>query len=121
MTRLGWTPIEGWWTWRLLGEDEPVRLAQDPESRNMHVARESMRNACLGRLEHRRPRQFEGVGGGVIKEPVNAYLATCAPSIKKSLLMGVLTGATWMADRAHRRKLRGFVAVPVLRTVKTKG
>ena len=32
MTRLGWIPIEGWWTWRLRGEDEPLRLVQDPES-----------------------------------------------------------------------------------------
>ena len=43
----------------------------------------------------------------MVKEPDNVYLATCSPAIKKSLLMGVLTGATWTADRAHRRKLRG--------------
>ena len=60
MTRLGWIPIEGWWTWRLPGEDEPLRLAQVPEP-------------WLGR---RRLRHFEGVGGGVVKVPVDAYLAT---------------------------------------------
>ena len=63
-------------------------------------------------MERRRPRQFEGVEGGVIKEPVNAYLATCSPAVKRSLLMGVLTGATWTADRAHRRRLWGSARCP---------
>ena len=51
-------------------------------------------------LEQRRPRQFEGMRGEVLKDVLNDALA------KHTLLMGALAGATWTADRALRRGLR---------------
>ena len=78
----------------------------------MHVAREALRTRALQDLELRRPRQFEGVGEGVMKEPVNEYMQSCKTQVKMSLLLGVLTGALWTADRANRRGLRSGAACP---------
>ena len=78
----------------------------------MHVARETLRCQMLQALELRRPRQYEGVGEGVVKGQVNDYMHSCTPQIKKSLLLGVLTGAVRTADQAHRRGLRGEAACP---------
>ena len=43
LLKMGWTPLEGWWTWRVPGEEQPLRLAEDNESRVMHIARETLR------------------------------------------------------------------------------
>ena len=47
LIRIGWTLLEGWWTWSVPGEEQPLRLAEDQESRVMPVARETVRHQQL--------------------------------------------------------------------------
>ena len=72
----------------------------------MHRLREALRGQQLRKLEQRRPRQFEGMRGEVLKDVLNAALAMHTDSLERTLLQGALTGATWTADRAFRRGLR---------------
>ena len=57
-------------------------------------------------LEKRRPRTFGGIGAHLDRMLTLSDVATCDTELDKSLLTGVMAGAIWTADRAHRRGLR---------------
>ena len=106
MWGLGWKPLEGWWSWQLPDEVEPFDMVHDPEQELKHRLREALRGQQLRNLEQRRPRQFEGMRGEVLKDVLNDALAKHADALERTLLMGALAGATLTAERAFRRGLR---------------
>ena len=68
--------------------------------------RESPREHHLEALQKRRPRVLGCMGARLDRDPTMSELARCATELDKSLLRGVMAGALWTADRAHRRGLR---------------
>ena len=106
MWGLGWKPLEGWWSWQLPDEVEPFDMVRDPERPLMHRLREALRGQQLRNLEQRRPRQFQGMRGEVLKDVLNAALAKHTDALERTLLLGALAGATWTAELAFRRGLR---------------
>ena len=72
-------------------------MVSDPEQVLMHRLREALRGQQLRNLGQRRPRQFEGMRGEVLKDVLNDALAKHADALERTLLMGALAGATWTA------------------------
>ena len=75
-----------------------------------HLFLELLKEHRLEALEKRRPRIFGGMGARLgreltLSELALSELALCTTELDKSLLRGVLAGAVWTADRAHRRGL----------------
>ena len=71
-----------------------------------HLFRESLREHHLEALEKRRPRLFGVMGARIDRELTLSELERCTTELDKSMLRGVMAGALWTADRAHRRGLR---------------
>ena len=71
-----------------------------------HVLRESLWETQLAALEKRRPRTFGGMGARLERTLMRSDITTFDTKLDKSLFPGVLVGAIWTGDRAHRRGLR---------------
>ena len=71
-----------------------------------HLFREALRESQLTALEKRRPRTFGGMGARLDRTLTLSDIAACDTKLDKSLLIRVMAGAIWTADRAHRRRLR---------------
>ena len=106
MWGLGWKPLLGWWNCQLPDELEPFDIVRDLEWVLMHRLREAVRGQQVRNVEHRRPRQFEGMRGEVLKDVLNDAQAKHRDALERTLLMGALAGAKWMVNRAFRRGLR---------------
>uniref|UniRef100_A0A7S1NIQ5 Uncharacterized protein n=1 Tax=Eutreptiella gymnastica TaxID=73025 RepID=A0A7S1NIQ5_9EUGL len=106
VTNLGWRAIDRWWKWQLPDDPEPLDMVCEPVSKLMHRVQEALREQQLRQLELRRPRQFEGMKGEVLKDVLNKQLVNYPDGVERALLLGAIAGATWTADTAHRRGLR---------------
>ena len=58
---VGWTPIEGWWKWKIRGVRGIINLATSQWRALKDQFRDSIRSKCIGELEVRRPRLFKGI------------------------------------------------------------
>ena len=106
---LGWKPLEGWGSWRIpdtVRRSETFDMVRDLERLLMHRLWEALWGQQLRRLEQRRPRHFEGMRGGVLKDVFNAVVAKHRDAVDYTLLLGALAGATWTADGAFCCLLR---------------
>ena len=81
-------------------------MALDTQGELEHAIREELRKRELLRVETRRPRLFVGIGGNINRGLTLAYLSCCDAELNKAMLRRVLTGAIWIAQRAHERGLR---------------
>ena len=104
--RLGWCNMRGWWQWSLPHSATVVHLVHAPKEYVEHLFREALRENQLTALEKRRPRTFGGMGARLDRMLTLSDIAACDTELDKSLLRGVMVGAIWTADRAHRRGLR---------------
>ena len=104
--RLGWRTLRGWWSWSMPRTGISVHLVHASKEYVEHLFRESLREHHLEALEKRRPRLFGGMGAWIDRELTLSKLARCATELDRSMLRGVMAGALWTADRAHRRGLR---------------
>ena len=68
----------------------------------------------LRALEQRRPRQYEGLRGEVLKDILQKRLEEYPEGSERTLLLGAPAGATLTADRACRRGLRDTPHCPPL-------
>ena len=109
---LGWKALEGWWLWQLPDELEPLDMVRDSEPKMMHRLQEALRGQQLRALEQRRPRQYEGMLGVVLKDVLNKKLGDYPEGLERTLLLGAEAGATWTADRASGAA--GQPALPLL-------
>ena len=104
--RHGWSSLRGWWSWTMPRMGISVHLVHASKEYVEHLFRESLREYHLEAPEKRRPRIFGGMGPRLDRDLTLSELAQCATELDKSLLRGVMAGAVWTADRAHRRGLR---------------
>ena len=104
--RLGWRNQRGWWSWTMPRTGISVHLVHTAKEYVEHLFRESLREHRLEALEKRRPRLFGGMGARIDRVLTLSEVARCATELDKSMLRGVMAGALWTADRAHRRGLR---------------
>ena len=77
-----------------------------------HRMWESMRWVTPLRLEAQQPRTFGGLSGSIDRRACRVGLARFHGETKLSLLRGVLTGATWTASRASKRRTRPTLTCP---------
>ena len=82
-----------------------VHLVHASKEYMEHLFRESLREYHLEAMEKRRPRFFGGMGAHLDEDLTLSELALCATELDKLLLRGVMAGAVWTAERAHRRGL----------------
>ena len=104
--RLGWRNQRGWWSWTMPRTGISVHLVHAAKEYVEHLFRESLREHHLEALEKRRPRLFGGMGARIDRELTLSELARCATELDRSMLRGVMAGALWTADKAHRRGMR---------------
>ena len=100
--RHGWTSLRGWWSWTMPCTGISVHLVHASKEYVEHFFRESLREYHLEALEKHRPGIFGGIGACLDRDLTLSELAQCATELDKSLLRGVMAGAVWTADRAHR-------------------
>ena len=97
--------MRGWWQWSLPHSATVVHLVHAPKEYVEHLFREALRENQLTALEKRRPRTFGGMGARLDRTLTLSDIAACDTELDKSLLRGVMVGAIWTANRAHRRGL----------------
>ena len=103
---LGWLRPSSWWEWEVAGrQGGPLLVTEGTWGAVRHEIREGLRCHHLTNLEARRPRQFGGLGGHVEGALCRSSLDACSSGLRRGLLEGLLAGATWTADRAHRRRM----------------
>ena len=81
-------------------------MVSEQMSRLMHRVQVALPGQQTRQLELSRPRQFEGMRGEVLKDVWNKQLSKSPDGVVRTLILGAIAGATWTADRAHRRGLR---------------
>ena len=111
---LRWAPMGVWWRWRVPGQGEPLDLVAGDWALLRHRIRESLLRAALLRLEARRPQTFGGLAGTIDRRACRTGLARFRGETELSILQDLLTGATWTASRAGKRRMRPTLACPYL-------
>ena len=96
---LGWQPLEGWWSWVVPGQAEPLHLVQEPMRQIQHRVRHSLRCHAMRGLETRRPATYGGLGDVVDREACRAALRVASTELEASVLRRLLAGALWTAAR----------------------
>ena len=109
---LGWQPLEGWWSWVVPGQTEPLHLVQEPMRQIQHRVRGSLRSHAMRGLEARRPATYGGVGDGVDGETCRAALRVASTELEASLLRGLLAGVLWTAARVRGHNMRATSSCP---------
>ena len=109
---LGWQPLEGWWSWIVPGQTEPLHLVQEPMRQIQHRVRDSLRCHAMRGLEARRPATYGGLGDGVDGEACRAALRVASTELEASLLRGLLAGALWTAARVRGHNMRATSSCP---------
>ena len=109
---LGWQPLEGWWSWVVPGQTEPLHLVQEPMRQIQHRVRDSLRCHAMRGLEARRPATYGGLGDGVDGEACRAALRVASTELEASLLRGLLAGALWTAARVRGHNMRATSSCP---------
>ena len=77
-----------------------------------HEVREQLRSQILDSLVQRRPRLFAGAHYTTCRRLVQPSIATFATELQRSILRGILSGATWTALRAYQRGMRATSTCP---------
>ena len=77
-----------------------------------HEVHEQLRSQMLDSLVQRRPRLFTGVHYTTCRRLVQPSIATFATELQRSILRGILSGATWTALRAYQRGMRATSTCP---------
>ena len=107
----GWVATQGWWGWKVPGRQEPLLLYGDKNTVK-HEVREQLRSQMLDSLVQRRPRLFAGAHYTTCRRLVQPSIASFATELQRSLLRGILSGATWTALRAYQRGMRATSTCP---------
>ena len=101
----GWVSVQGWWSWKVPGKSDPLLLYGDKNTVK-HEVREQLRSQMLDALVQRRPRLFAGVHYATCRQLVQPSVAAFDTELQRSILRGILSGATWTALRAYQRGMR---------------
>ena len=107
----GWAPMQGWWGWKVPGQSEPLMLNGDKQTVK-HEVREQLRKQLLDSLVQQRPRLFAGLHYATNRQLLQPSIASFGSELERTILRGVLSGATWTALRAYQRGLRTSSACP---------
>ena len=107
----GWVATQGWWGWKVPGRQEPLLLYGDKNTIK-HEVREQLRSQMLDSLVQRRPRLFAGAHYTTCRRLVQPSIASFATELQRSILRGILSGATWTALRAYQRGMRATFTCP---------
>ena len=91
--KCGWVATEGRWGWTGPGRNDPLLLYGDKNTVK-HEVREPLRSQMLDTLVQRRPRLFAGVHYATRRRLVQPSIATFATELQRSILRGILSGAT---------------------------
>ena len=94
---LGWQPLEGWWTWAVPGQTEPLHLVQEPMWQIQHMVRDSLRRHAMRGLETRCPATCADLRTGLMWGACRAVLRVASTKLEASLLWGLLARALWTA------------------------
>ena len=89
----GWVATQGWWGWKVPGRQEPLLLYGDKNTIK-HEVREQLRSQMLDSLVQRRPRLFAGAHYTTCRRLVQPSIASFATELQRSILRGILSGAT---------------------------
>ena len=95
--KLGWQRRDGWWHWDVPGQLTALHLVQADEGNLRHRVRKSQRYRAFWELERRRPGTFGGLGGAVHQQACREGLQVASTEGERSILRGLLAGATWTA------------------------
>ena len=82
------------------GQPTPLHLVQADEGDLRHRVRKSQRYWAFRELERRRPGTFGGLNGAVHRQACWDGLQVATTEGDRSILRGLLAGATWTAGRA---------------------
>ena len=107
----GWVATQGWWGWKVPGRQEPLLLYGDKNTIK-HEVREQLRSQMQDSLVQRRPRLFAGAHYTTCRRLVQPSIASFATGLQRSILRGILSGATWTALRAYQRGMRATSTCP---------
>ena len=77
-----------------------------------HRILESLLRAALLQLEAKQPQTFGGLAGTIDRRACWTGLARFHGETELSILRGLLTGATWTASRAGKRRMRPTLTCP---------
>ena len=77
-----------------------------------HEVREQLKKQLLDSLVQLRPRVFAGLHYATNRQLLPPSIASFEPERERTILRGVLSGATWTALRAYQRGLRTSSACP---------
>ena len=109
---LGWQPLEGWWSWAVPGQTEPLELVQEPMRQVQHRVRDSLRCHAMHGLEARRPATYSGLGDGADGEACCAALRVASTELEASLLRGLLAGVLWTVACMGGNNMRATSSCP---------
>ena len=102
---------QGWWGWTVPGRNDPLLLCGDKNTVK-HEVREQLRSQMLDTLVKRRPGLFAGVHYSTCRRLVQHIVASFSTKLQRSIIRGVLSGATWIALRAYQRGMRTTSTCP---------